>query len=429
MTHRIAENCLKALHAAGADKAQVCVTETERQGFSVENRRIFLSRDSVDRSAELTAIAGGYAALTVNGFSGKDAGEAARAAVDRARAAPQDLCRDISPAQPSEDFDNGVRPPDMSLLFDRLEEFLAGCAQFPSLNIRRMSRLEFLTEKKTFLNSNGAAFISRTGYFELYLIFSSGDGKRSSLGYLAQLRARDLGRPLLEWGSLENLIKQSAVSIGARSVPGGFTGDIIVAPECLGTFIDFAVDGGLRDGALIPGTSVYRGKIGARIASPGFSVSSRPASTEIASGYFITPDGYKAADLAIIEDGYLRSFILSQYGARKTGLQRVSNAGGCYDVAPGIRGREDLIAATKKGLLLSRLSCDQPAQNGDFSGVVKNSYYIEDGKIKFPVSETMISGNIYSMLQNVNGISRERVNLGSSVYPWVSFGGLTIKGK
>ena len=51
------------------------------------------------------------------------------------------------------------------------------------------------------------------------------------------------------------------------------------------------------------------------------------------------------------------------------------------------------------------------------------------GKIVGAVSETMFSGNLTEMLLNVRAISEERINDGSSILPWVDFGGVTISGK
>jgi len=65
----------------------------------------------------------------------------------------------------------------------------------------------------------------------------------------------------------------------------------------------------------------------------------------------------------------------------------------------------------------------------DFSGVAKNSYYIENGKIRYPLSETMLSGNIAEMLRNIKGVSKERINFGDAIFPWIQFRGLVISGK
>ncbi|MBT6551992.1 MAG: TldD/PmbA family protein, partial [Gammaproteobacteria bacterium] len=87
---------------------------------------------------------------------------------------------------------------------------------------------------------------------------------------------------------------------------------------------------------------------------------------------------------------------------------------------------DDLIAGVEKGILLGRFSGGSPNDKGDFSGVAKNSYYIENGKILYPVSETMVSGNIASVLKEVNAVSRQQVDFGNCAYSWIRSPGLVI---
>ena len=66
---------------------------------------------------------------------------------------------------------------------------------------------------------------------------------------------------------------------------------------------------------------------------------------------------------------------------------------------------EDMIKEIDKGILLCRFSGGSPSDNGDFSGVAKNSFYIENGEVQYPISETMVSGNIVDMFQKVKHIT------------------------
>jgi PmbA protein len=61
--------------------------------------------------------------------------------------------------------------------------------------------------------------------------------------------------------------------------------------------------------------------------------------------------------------------------------------------------------------------------------VAKNSYLIEDGEIRGPISESMISGNFVDMLKNMTAISREQVDYGFSILPWIAVSGVTVSGK
>jgi PmbA protein len=60
-----------------------------------------------------------------------------------------------------------------------------------------------------------------------------------------------------------------------------------------------------------------------------------------------------------------------------------------------------------------------PGANGDFSGVIKNSFVIENGEQGQALSESMISGNMAEMLKDISGVSKEHLDLGGEDYPWI----------
>ena len=88
-----------------------------------------------------------------------------------------------------------------------------------------------------------------------------------------------------------------------------------------------------------------------------------------------------------------------------------------------------MIASVDKGLIVGGFSGGEPGANGEFSGVAKNSFYVENGKIVGAVTETMINGNLEQVFQNVIAVSKEQVCDGSSVLPWLACGGIVISGK
>ena len=93
---------------------------------------------------------------------------------------------------------------------------------------------------------------------------------------------------------------------------------------------------------------------------------------------------------------------------------------------PGDTSLDDMIKGTKQGVLIGRFSGGRPNDRGDFSGVAKNSYYVADGKIQYPISETMVSGNLVELLHNVEAVSSELVDFGGSAKPWVKVSGITV---
>ena len=172
----------------------------------------------------------------------------------------------------------------------------------------------------------------------------------------------------------------------------------------------------------------YKDSLGELIADSRLTIHSRPVSPELAGGYFITADGFAAEDATILDHGKLKNLLLSNYGAKKTGKPLGPNRGNSYVVESGEDSYADMLGSVEKGILLCRFSGGRPSPDGDFSGVAKNSYYIENGKVRFPLIETMVSGNIVDVFRNVKGVSKERVDFGSDVIPWVRASGVTVSG-
>ncbi|MFC1523134.1 TldD/PmbA family protein, partial [Elusimicrobiota bacterium] len=421
---------IDAFGKAGAEKSQCVLTDTQKHELNIEADKVTLSRTVFSQDLRLTVIKNKQRGILTVNNEGEGALESTvQNVLEIASASQQDSAYDISEKQPAQTFDNKIIKPDLDKMYDRMSAFLKEAKKLYPKTILEQAILDFTRTTKRFQNSNGAEFTSSKGIYNFVAMFTTKDGDKISSFNYSQASFVDIDKDLISRGSLNTLLKQSSEQVETRQVKDKFVGDIIVTPDCLPDFISFIADMSLGDAALIAGTSVYKDKLGQAIAAPAFTLHSKPVSKEIIDGYDITPDGYKAENLLIVDKGILKSFLLSLYGSKKTGIPKAINSGGCYVVEPGDKSFDDMIKSVKKGLLLARFSGGMPSNNGDFSGVAKNSYYIENGKIQYPINETMVSGNIADMFKNITSISKERIDFGSCLLPWVSFNGLTISGK
>jgi PmbA protein len=166
-----------------------------------------------------------------------------------------------------------------------------------------------------------------------------------------------------------------------------------------------------------------------KIGNDRLTLHSVPVSDKLDKRYYITNDGFKAENSILIRNGILKSYALSLYGANKTGKKRALNNSDSYYMEPGNVSYNEIIKNTKRGILLCRYSGGRPNPNGDFSVVAKNSFYIENGIVRYPLNETMISGNLKDMIMNIKEISKESINFGDAVLPWISMSGFTISGR
>jgi PmbA protein len=419
-----AEVALAALRARGFAKARASATVSERHELNAEFGAPSLLRTTHDTTLSLLGIVDDkQATVAIN----KSDDAAIAAAVEElwqmAQAAKPDPAHDIAAAQSVEVLEVGDPEPDHGAMFLRMKELLDHTtATYPTLRMGQ-SILSFTHRQGRFLNSNGVDFRTRRGSYGASLMFTAREGTAvSSFNYTGFNLAR-LDRPLAECATADALMRQTTEQVRTRRIPGKFTGELVITPDCLENFLGFLAQR-VGDLPLIAGTSVYAGKLGESVSSTALTLESRPQ--DLIGGYFLTGDGYRAENTVLLEHGVLRSYLLSLYGAHKTGLARARTAGGAWVVQAGSRPLDEILRDVRQGVLITRFSGGAPNDRGDFSGVAKNSYYIENGEIRHPIAETMISGNMAQLLQNVVEVSKERADFGDSILPWCRVDGVGV---
>ena len=422
----IADYCMDQLNKAGADKSQCGVSFSEKKELNVETGEMSLFRTTFDTNIGLSVILDQKSGtVSINKTDKESINDAVEKVMELAKSSQPDDANDISPSQPQQSFAKGDEEPNMDKMYLRLDEFMDYVkTTHPTINMEA-AIVDFSHSTSVFRNSNGVDFTIREGMYSFSNMFTAKDGKDTSSFNGTEISTLQLNTPFIETGSAKRLLKQSTEQVRTKPVLEKFTGEIVVTPDCLGDFLGF-ITGDISDGKIISKTSIYKEKLNQQITDPRFTLHARPISEEITDGYFITDDGYVAENSTIIDKGVLKTHLLSLYGANKTGGQRAVNGGGAYVVDAGEKPKDELIKNIKKGILLERFSGGRPSADGEFSGVAKNSYYIENGEIKYPISETMISGNIQEMFNNIGEISCDRIDFGYCIFPWISFKGVTV---
>lgn len=431
MDHRskVTEFCVDALINAGVDKAESRLLLTRKYELNVEAGSIALIRTTEDVSLGLAGIRNNKQASTAVNKTDQDSiAEAVSELTLLIEAGEPDPAYDIASEQPPGVFQKGINEPDTELMYIRLKSFLEYCtARYPTLILEQVI-FYHTARKRWYSNSNGVKFHSVRGGYSFEVAFTSKNGTAVSSYNYVEVVMGDLSSELIDCEGVERLIKQSTEQTVTENLQGNFVGDILVTPECMGNFVS-TITGYLTDYPMMTGTSIFKDSLGDAIADEKLSIHARPVTDELAGGYFFTGDGFIAENSTIINKGILNSMLLGLYGSRKTGKEKAVNSGSCYVIDPGDTNFEDMVKSVDKGILLCRFSGGEPSSNGDFSGVAKNSYYIENGKIQYPISETMVAGNLKEMFKAIKYISSERVNSGVSITPWVTFSGITISGK
>lgn len=427
---KTAQSAVSALQAAGADKAQANVSYTITHEFNVDGGEFSLFRTLFDKQLAMTAIQGGKkGTVAQNRYDEETIAASARACLEAAASAQPDENWDFAPVFQNEDFVQGEPKPDKDKLFFRCQELMAGVRErFPKIIMEQM----IVAHKEVYraqANSYGVLFSAHEGCYEVQLMFSGHDGDKASSFFGSGVIADSLDKPFLELGSIAEDLENVEKQIETTVVDGKFEGTMVLMPGCVVSLFYTLLSDFAGEGGLLSGTSPWKDKLGEKVADERITISLAPLDERIVCGSRITGEGFRAENFDIIKDGKLNAFYLGLYAANKLQLPRGKNDSFNVVIAPGNKPIADIIASIDKGILVGRFSGGQPSSNGDFSGVAKNSFLIENGKIGPALSETMIAGNMADMLNRLRDISSEQVADGMMALPYMAFDGITISGK
>ena len=420
-----AAELVERAHRAGADAAQAGHVARQRFELDADTGGVNLVATNHDDTTALTIFRDGRRGSAE--LTGRDAATidaAIRNALDSADAARPDPANAIAEVESAPPTRHGPDRPDRDAMLGALQHFLGEARErFPLLRIRHAD-YSFEDRRRSFANTAGVRRQERRAIHRFWTMFGAKDGARStSFNYTGTSAYKPFER-LMEAGGVESLIVDTMRSFDPRPVPGKFTGDVIVTPNCA-AWVASVLVGALDGYALMGGLTPWEGREGERIASAGFSMLNRPADAGIAEGSDFDDCGVSTRNADVIRDGVLETFLIDFFCSRK--LDRPQNAGRRnLVIPPGERSVEALIRETERGIVLARFSGGNPNHRLDFSGVAKNSFYVEDGEIRYPLIETMVSGNFQDLLMNIRGVSSESIDFGGSEFPWLTASGVTI---
>lgn len=426
----IANEALEALKTAGAEKAKCDVGFSETHEFNVDGGKFSLFRTLFDKHLVMTAIkAGKKGSVRQNGYDHETIASAAEACLATAESSPPDEAWDIAPLEENRDFEYGAVKPDLDKFFFRCRELMDDISErYPKVIVEQM----IMTHRETtsvHANTNGVVFGEHCGSYSVEIMFSAHEGELASSFSGSYFKTDNLDTRFIDCAGVAKDLADIEKQITTRTLDGKFSGVMILTPGCLGEFLSYALGSFTGEGGLLEGTSPWKDKLGKQVADTSITISDAPSDPRMICGEKVTADGYAAEDYDVIKDGVLESFMISQYVANKTGFPRAKNTSGNIIMKNGEKSLDEIIAGIDKGIVVGRFSGGQPSSNGDFSGVAKNSFLVENGKITDALSETMISGNLADMLNSVYGISSETVADGSNVLPYAAFSGITVSGK
>ncbi|AMG02904.1 metalloprotease PmbA [Vibrio mimicus] len=176
----------------------------------------------------------------------------------------------------------------------------------------------------------------------------------------------------------------------------------------------------------ISGGNLYRKSsflldhLGKTILPTWFNISERPhVMRGLASSPFDS-EGVRTQDLEIITDGVLATYLLTSYAARKMNMIPTGHAGGIHNWYVKSTGQnyQQMLKELGTGLLVTEvMGQGVNVVTGDYSRGAAG-FWVENGEIKYPVSEITIAGNLKQMLQQIVAVgsdieTRSQIQTGS----------------
>lgn len=286
-------------------------------------------------------------------------------------------------------------------------------------------------------NSHGLSAAYRSGYCGLFAVVLAEDGGDVQTGMglaynrdYAGLDPQAVGR---------EAAMEACRVLGAKGI-ATTKASLVLSPQIASSFLAVLLPA-LSAEAVQKGRSLFKDKLGAKVASPLFSLVD---DGRLAGGIASAPvdgEGVPTRRNSLITGGVLKGYLHNSYTAGREGTASTGNGvrhsfkslpdAGATNIfiAGGATSRERLIGDVKKGLYVTSVMGMHTANpiSGDFS-VGATGVWIENGEFAQPVRGVAIAGNILDLLAEVDAVGDDLRFFGPQGAPTLRIGRITISG-
>ncbi|MGM9485806.1 metalloprotease PmbA [Ideonella sp. YS5] len=187
-----------------------------------------------------------------------------------------------------------------------------------------------------------------------------------------------------------------------------------VAAGLLGGFVQ-----GVSGGALYRKASFLQDCLGQPIWADHIDISEDPHERRGKGSAPFDDEGVRTRARQVVEAGVVQGYFLSSYSARKLGMKTTGHAGGSQNLRltsrltqPGDH-LEQMLRKLHRGLFVTELMGQGVNYvTGDYSRGAAG-FWVEDGRIAFPVHEITIASNLRDMLKGVVAVGADAFCMGA----------------
>ena len=218
---------------------------------------------------------------------------------------------------------------------------------------------------------------------------------------------------------VNDAVTAALTNLESRPAPAGEM-TVVLGPGWPGILLHEAIGHGLEGDFNRKGSSAFSGRVGKRVAAKGVTVLDDGTIADRRGSLNVDDEGNPTQRTVLIEDGILRGYMQDSLNARLMGVAATGNGrresyahipmprmtntymlGG--DHSPG-----EILASIKKGLYATNFGGGQvDITSGKFVFSASEAYWVENGKVLYPVKGATIVGNGPDALTRVSMIGND----------------------
>jgi TldD protein len=218
---------------------------------------------------------------------------------------------------------------------------------------------------------------------------------------------------------VDRAVNEALTNLEAHAAHAGEM-TVVLGPGWPGILLHEAVGHGLEADFNRKGSSAFSGRVGQRVAAKGVTVLDDGTLAHRRGSINIDDEGHTSSCNVLIEDGILQGYLTDTMNARLMGLQPTGNGRReSYAHVPlprmtntymlgGDTPPEEIVASIKKGLYATNFGGGQvDITSGKFVFSTSQAYWVENGKIQYPVKGATLVGSGPECLKHISMIGND----------------------
>ena len=417
---------LSAIKAHKVDEADLYFQYTRAEGWSLEEGIVKTGSFSIDQGVGVRAVSGektafaysddiSLASLTDAAYTVRTiaaASKAARVKVPaRKVAGSRSLYQDLDPIASLDSTQKVAllgRVETMARAKDpRVSQVMAGLASEYDVVLIARADGTLAADVRPLVRLSVTVIAEQNGRREMG---SAGGGGRFGLDHFDDALAQSY---------VDEAVKAALTNLEARPAPAGEM-SVVLGPGWPGILLHEAIGHGLEGDFNRKGSSAFSGRIGKRVAAKGVTVLDDGTLPDRRGSLNVDDEGNTSQRNVLIEDGILKGYIQDAMNARLMGVKPTGNGRReSYAHVPmprmtntymlgGDKSPEEIVASLKKGLYATNFGGGQvDITSGKFVFSTSQAYWVENGKIQYPVKGATLVGNGPDALTRVSLIGND----------------------